>query len=232
MFHFSFDFFLLLLAFLQLYAVNGCPEGKIWSSLPELALQKAIGKKYYPSDCGVSNGIPYPKITQKIILCSCWEEREGSHKWLLFLLFMSDSAHLFMKYQIDLSESQQSLVPELCFSFAGEVWGCAQTNLSFLYYKHMVKWYSLSGGGNRTFHSLGLAALASCAQLRTSPAAESPGSPFLRKDRCLGLKPSWQPPTERSSTKDSRPRMWDPRFHHHHCSITELERLSCRQNLR
>lgn len=31
-----------------------------------------------PSDCGVSNGIPSPKITKKITLCSYWESTAGN----------------------------------------------------------------------------------------------------------------------------------------------------------
>lgn len=118
---------------------------------------------------------------------NCWEER---CKLLLSLLLMLDTAHLCTKNHIDPEGSEQSLVPDLFLCFAGEahVWGCAQTTFSFLSYKQVLKWQPPSQGGTHgAFPSFGLAAQASCAQLCTIPAAESPSSFLLARTDALGL---------------------------------------------
>lgn len=140
-----------------------------------------------PSDCGISNSIPYPKIIQKkkkkITLFTlgknCWEER---YKWLLSLLFMSDTAHLWTKNQINPAGSEQSLVLDFCLCFGGEarVWDCAWTTLFFLSYMEVLKWQPLSQRGKTwCLPSFGLTAQASSAQLCTITAAESPSLLFF-----------------------------------------------------
>lgn len=120
MFHFAFDFFCCwhfcsyesMDALKQRFDLSCLSLPHEWLSVINIT----------PSDCGVSNGIPYPKITPQnhtlfTLGKNCWEER---CKWLLSLLLMSDRAHPCTKNQTDPAGSEQSFVPDLCLCFAGE----------------------------------------------------------------------------------------------------------------
>lgn len=155
---------------------------KQWFDLPCLSLpHKSLSViNIILSDCGVSNGIPCPKITpQKSLSVHVWKKLLG-RKVRMTLASARNVRYRSSGHQEQdrPSRTQTTSVPDVypCLSGEAHVWGSAQTTLSSLFYKEV----------HGAFLSFGVAAQASCAQMYTFPAAPRPSSLQARAD-VLGL---------------------------------------------